>query len=274
MTKGIIYIAIGEAWVQEAINAASIVRKHMPGIPITVFSDRHFQASSIDSVIVKERDDNPLFTKTQWIRHSPYEDTLCLDTDITLCDSIEDVFMLLNRFDLAVPHAPYRLANMGLPGGLPEFLSSGVPDCFPGMNTGMLLFRNSVKTDKLFDDWNLYHEKLCQIQPKAPQQPAFRTALYHSDLRFAIIPEEYHCRFIFPFKVCGKVKAVHGRHPDIETVISRLNEKTLPRVGEGYFVELGRQQKKPPALNANPSPPLTPTLPVDGIPYGGLISLI
>ena len=271
MTTGIIYIAIGDAWVEEAIKAASIVRKYMPGVPITVFSDRPFTASVIDSVVVKEPAANPLYTKTQWIRHTPYNHTLCLDTDITLCDSIEDIFMLLNRFDLAVPHAPYRLANMGIPGEFPEFLSRGVPEYFPGMNTGMLLFTNSEKTDKLFDDWTSYHQQLCDIHPKAPQQPAFRTALYHSDIRFAIIPEEYHCRFVFPFKVCGKVKAVHGRHPDIETVISRLNEKALPRVGEGYFVELGRQRKAAPPLDNRP---LDPELPADGIPNGGIISLI
>ena len=45
------------------------------------------------------------------------------------------------------------------------------------------------------------------------------TDLYHSNLRFAVVPEEYHCRFIYPFKVSGKVKVLHGRHPDMASVV-------------------------------------------------------
>lgn len=275
MTTGIIFIAIGEKWIQEACRAASGVRHFMADIPITVFADHEFNSPFIEKVVAGIPGVNPLLTKTKWMSQSPYDQTLFLDTDITLCDSIDDIFMLLNRFDLAVPHAPYRLANMGLPGVFPDFLSEDIPACFPGMNTGMLLFKKSLKVQDLFCKWNDYHERLCKLIPGAPQQPAFRTALYHSDLRFAIIPEEYHCRFIYPFKVCGKVKVLHGRHPDLELVAHRLNEKPLPRVGEGYFVEVHREQHRqeqdnPPAGSES----LIQGLQVEGIPNGGIISLL
>jgi hypothetical protein len=299
MSKGIIFIAIGENWRQEAILAASKVKQFMPGIPITVFTDCFFSSPVFDEVRVAQPGLNPLLTKTLWMSQSPYEQTLFLDTDILLCDNIDDVFMLLDRFDLAVPHAPYRLTDMGLSIPLPDFLESGVPSCFPGMNTGMILFRRTQKVEAFLNTWGEFHLKLCAISPKAPNQPAFRTALYHSDLRFAIIPEEYHCRFIYPFKVCGKVKVLHGRHPDMELVIERINQKQLPRVGEGYFVELSKQnqQRQKPKTegvktlkwsglfsnflkphyeekdlkrnNAN-----IPVLPPEGIPNGGTITLI
>ena len=275
MTTGIIFIAIGEGWIKESSDAAAIVKHFMPDIPITVFADREFSATSVDKVVVGVPDKNPLLTKTKWMGQSPYDATLFLDTDITLCDNIGDIFMLLNRFDLAVPHAPYRLANMGLPGKFPDFLSNNVPDCFPGMNTGMLLFKRSLKVQDLFAKWNEYHERLCALIPGAPQQPAFRTALYHSDLRFAIIPEEYHCRFIFPFKVCGKVKVLHGRHPDIESVALRLNQQPFPRVGEGYFIEVCHEQRRREKENLPATTePQIPDLPAEKLVSGGIISLL
>lgn len=299
MSKGILFIAIGEKWRQEAILAASKVKQFMPEIPIAIFTDHSFSSPVFDEVRVAQPGSNPLLTKTLWMSQSPYEQTLFLDTDILLCDSIEDIFMLLDRFDLAVPHAPYRLSDMGLSMPLPDFLAADVPVCFPGMNTGMILFERTQKVMTFFNNWSEFHLKLCTISPNAPNQPAFRTALYHSDLRFAIIPEEYHCRFIYPFKVCGKVKALHGRHPNMDLVIERINQKQLPRVGEGYFVELSKQnlhkqrthragsksgnwfsffsnifkshseEKIENTNNAN-----IPVLPPDGIPNGGTITLI
>ncbi len=299
ISKGIIFIAIGENWHQEAILAASKVKQYMPGIHITVFTDHFISSPVFDEVRVAQPHSNPLLTKTLWLSQSPYEQTLFLDTDIHLCDNIDDIFMLLERFDLAVPHAPYRLSNMGLSIPLPDFLTLDVPSCFPGMNTGMILFKRSQKVQAFFNNWGEYHLKLCTISPKAPNQPAFRTALYHSDLRFAIIPEEYHCRFIYPFKVCGKVKALHGRHPNINLVIERINQKQLPRVGEGYFVELSKQNLQKQIThsedlksnnwfgfisnvlkshskkrNVNIINENIPILPPEGIPNGGTITLI
>lgn len=304
MKTGILYIAIGERWCQEASAAATSVKQYMPNMPITLFADRAWHAPAIDTVQVITPGTHPLLTRTHWMGQSPYEQTLFLDTDITLCDAIDDLFRLLDRFDLAVPHAPYRLANMGLPTPLPDFLSADVPACFPGLNSGMVLYRRSAQVNAFFARWCEYHVRHCELTPQAPSQPAFRTALYQSNLRFAIVPEEYHCRFIYPFKVSGKVKVLHGRHPDMTSVVQRLNRSVLPRVGEGYLVEVMRQQQgqlawrrlqqrvkaflpkavvqwlrqwrqsQPASSNqAMPDAPLI-TLPPDGVPNGGIVSLL
>jgi hypothetical protein len=244
MTNGVLYVAVGERWCREASEAATLVKRHMPGLPITLFADRPWAAEAIDDVRVMKADGNPLLTKTLWMADSPYDRTLFLDTDITLCDSIAEIFALCDRFDLAVPHAPYRLAQMGLAAGLPEFLREGVPECFPGMNTGMLVYNRCDRVTAFFTAWCQHHIRHCAITPHAPSQPAFRTAIYQSDLRFAIIPEEYHCRFIYPFKVCGRVKVFHGRHPDMDLVARRINASPLPRVGEGYLVEAARRDRR------------------------------
>ncbi len=256
VTRGVLLIASGEPWRQEAVEVARGIAHYMPGLRVTVFTDRMFSAPGIERVQVIQPDANPLLTKTIWMSQSPYDLTLFLDTDITICDDITDLFVLLDRFDLAVPHAPYRLASMGLTKPLPGFLSDGVPESFPGMNTGMILYRRSRRVKRFLADWAQYHVRLDDHEPGAPQQPAFRTALFRSRLRFAIIPEEYHCRFIYPFKVCGRVKVLHGRHPDMGLVAERINRSPYPRLGEGSLIEaerlLGRGDERP---------------------YGGIVSL-
>ena len=248
MSTGVLYVAIGEHWCRVASESAALVKRYMPSLPITLFADRAWNDDCFDEVRVMEAGGNPLLTKTLWMAESPYERTLFCDTDITLCDGINDILTLCDRFDLAVPHAPYRLANMGLEAPLPEFLAAGMPDCFPGMNTGLLVYNRSARVSAFFKTWCEYHQQHCSITPHAPSQPAFRTALYRSDLRFAIIPDEYHCRFVFPFKVSGRVKVLHGRHPDMNLVIRRVNQSSLPRVGVGYLVESAQHSRQPRGL--------------------------
>ena len=54
-------------------------------------------------------------------------------------------------------------------------------------------------------------------------QPALRKALYNSSLRMATLTPEYNCRFNMPGYVHGKVKILHGRHPDILGVAKVIN---------------------------------------------------
>jgi hypothetical protein len=264
--RGILFIAIGENWVSEVVGSAERLRRFLPGVPITVVSDRTFHSEHVDKVVVRDADEPPLLTRTRWLCDSPYEITLFLDTDVTVCGDISDMFALMDRFDLAVPHAPYRLDGMGLRGGLPGFLSKGVPECFPGLNPGVMIYKRTSAVQAFFREWLDYHEELCRSVPGAPSQPAFRTALYRSDLRFAVLPDEYHCRFVFPFKVCGAVKVLHGRHPDIDRVISAVNSSKLPRVGEGYLVERARHDAE---HGGELDEPLHP-----GIPNGGVVTLL
>ena len=67
MKKGILYVAIGELWIQDAILASRIVKKYMPSLPITIFADRAFNCEHVDQVVVAETGASPILTKTQWL---------------------------------------------------------------------------------------------------------------------------------------------------------------------------------------------------------------
>lgn len=232
-SRGVIYIVTGQKFVHEACRSAASVRQCMPHIPITLFSDVPQRSSLFDQVVPIVKPTHGHEDKILNIAKSPYQDTLYLDSDTHMVDDSRELFSLLERFDLAAVHAPYRA----------QYHVSEVPDCFPEFNAGVLLFRQSAKTDGLFARWlQIYRED--GIKPlnwlfpggaslyrhAIPNQPSFRRALYESDVRIATIPPEYNCRFPFPGFVHTKVKIIHGRADSFTKIAEGLNKTMLPRV--------------------------------------------
>lgn len=232
-SRGIIYIVTEQKFVDEACLSAASVKRCMPDIPITLFSDVPRSSSLFDQVVPIVKPTHGPEDKILNIAKSPYQETLYLDSDTHMVDDSRELFSLLERFDLAAVHAPYRA----------QYQVSEVPDCFPEVNTGVLLIRKSNKTDMLFERWlQVYREDALKpvkwlfpggeswYRHALPNQPSFRRALYESDVRIANVPPEYNCRFPFPGFVHMKVKILHGRARSLTNVGEELNKNILPRV--------------------------------------------
>jgi hypothetical protein len=232
-SRGIIYIVTGQKFVDEACRSAASVKHCMPDLPIAIFSDVPLRSALFEQVMHIA---NPTYgpeDKILNIAKSPYQDTLYLDSDTHMVDESRELFSLLERFDLAAVHAPYRA----------QYQVCEVPDCFPEYNVGVLLFRKSKPTELFFERWaQLYREdglkSLTWLFPGGeswyrhaiPNQPSFRRSLYESGLRIATLPPEYNCRFPFPGFLHTKVKILHGRIHSFTKISEELNKTLLPRV--------------------------------------------
>ena len=239
-SRGIIYIVTGQKFVEEACRSAASVKKCMPDIPITLFSDLPIDSSFFDQVIHIANPAYGLEDKVGYISMSPYQETLFLDSDTHMVDNSRELFSLLERFDFAAVHSSCRA----------QYQVSEVPDCFPEFNTGVLLFRKSKQTEWLFERWvQIYREdggkSINWLFPGGanlyrnaiPNQPSFRRAIYESGLRTATLPSEYNCRLLFPGFVHTKVKIIHGRVRSFAKVSEELNKTLLPRV---YVMRWGK----------------------------------
>lgn len=233
LSRGIIYIVTGQKFVDEACLSAASVKQCMPDIPITIFSDVPLSSALFDQVVLIANPTHGPDDKIIQIAKSLYRETLYLDSDTHMLDDSRELFSLLERFDLAAVHAPYRA----------QYQVSQVPDCFPELNTGVLLFRKSDKTDVFFERWlQIYREDALKhliwlfpgggrwYRHAIPNQPSFRRAIYESGLRIATLPPEYNCRFPFPGFVHTKVKILHGRASCVPKIAKELNKTMLPRV--------------------------------------------
>lgn len=230
---GIIYSAAGPDFVEEAVASARSVRLSNPGVPIAIFTDQDMGLyhDVFDIIRVVENPKHDSNDKIAAIAASPFEKTVFIDTDTRILRDISDLSRLLDRFDLAVAFDPIR-SDQDQP---------SIPDCFPTFNSGVLAYKRNAKTVKLFEDW--LHA--FRTQPDEPgktrrDQPPFRKVMWESDVRYAVLPEEYNLRVIFPHMVGGNayVKIFHGRHDLLEQALAHAHTiHFYPRVfGSRYTV--------------------------------------
>ena len=241
-SKGIIYIASGTKYIEEACYSAASLKKWLPNISITLFSDQECSSPHFEKVVVfSELGDwtkDKKSPKVVYMYESPYDYTLYLDTDTYICDDISDVFELLEYYDIALVHAELRVGKQK---------HKQIPDSFPEMNSGVIAFRKSPEVQKVFSQWlEFYKEDRAAWKIwYCPDQPSLRAALYGSPLKIATLPPEYNCRFIYPVYVDGKVKILHGHYGDMPAIEAEINKKTKMRcflIGVGV---VGIEDKRP-----------------------------
>ena len=148
---------------------------------------------------------------------TPFDQTLFLDSDVYVFDKLEEVFILLDKYDMAMAHAPFR-----------QFIElNEVPSSFSEFNTGVILFNKSEKIFAFFSEWLLnFYQLNCKRD-----QPAFRKAIYdNNDIRHYTLIPEFNCRFNMIGYVCDNVNFLHGRAKDITAIERAINERIEPRV--------------------------------------------
>jgi hypothetical protein len=202
MSEGVLYVATGNQFVQEAELAVETLSREMPQLSSAIVTDRKTNPSGFDTVIRLANPSYGFEDKIKGINKSPYDKTVLLDTDTYVVESFSEIFKLLSSFDIAVTHNQNR-----------DIYTSniGVPRCFPEYSSGVIGF-NKITTKILFDSWMQLYET-----DHNGDQPSFRKALYESDIRIATLPREYNYSVRTPAHIIKDVKIFHGRLFDFES---------------------------------------------------------
>jgi len=183
--RGVLFIVTGEFYTQCAIRAAYSVAKTNPTLPIAIFTDQTVADPVFTSV---GQIDNPHFrSKVDYLNRSPFEQTLYLDSDVCVLDRLDDLFRLLERFELAAAHVRYRFSLKRQ-----KTWNLELPKSFPQLNCGILLYRNAPDVTKLFNDWS----KAFQSGNFKEDQIPFRELLWLSKVRFYVFGPEYNTRLL------------------------------------------------------------------------------
>lgn len=234
-SRGVIYMAIGKEFVEEAVFSAKSFRKHM-NWPITLYTDLpEFAAKEnvFDEIVsIQQSGRRPHRDKLVSMLQSPYDETLFLDTDVYIGASLDDCWEILKHFDMAISgDRRYK-----------DFLPSGteVPQSFKEVNLGVVFFKKSEKTiETLTASLEVYDElssKHPNIRLYSCDQPAFRIASFYSGISIAPLAEEDNCRFATYGKLNGNVRVLHGRftnkkrsEKNMELLLKKINHATAPR---------------------------------------------
>jgi hypothetical protein len=245
MSQGAIYIITQDPrYVGLLLTSAASLKRAMPALPITAFSQFPVDSPLLEKVIRVEPTQDGFYDKTRWMMQSPYERTLFIDADTYVLDPLNGLFALLDHFDCAATHEEYLSTDWSQ--GYPR---PDIPESFPEFNTGILMLKQSERVNSLLKEWGELYRGFLESHPgaKTNDQPFFRVAAYYSDVRIATLTREYNCKFRGQGYLNGRVKVLHG-HINFKLEESRagaasamLNKSVRPRVyiaGEVYEQKL------------------------------------
>lgn len=220
-SKGVLYIATGEKYVEEAATSARSLKTHMPNIPITIATDDIYETDVFDTVVELDSPEYSYADNVRYIGLTPYERTLFIDSDTYITGDISEIFDILDEFDIATAHDTGRRREFYRD----DEIKVNAPDCFPMYNSGVVVYNDSSAVNELFDKWSDIYERHSSKVPGVVNQPSFREALYVSNVRIATLPPEYNCRLPYPTYLRGDVKIIHGRASNFEPTEQILNKE-------------------------------------------------
>ena len=197
--RGVIYCAHGESWATRAKASVASLRRHHPDLPVTIFSEHDFSGVDVD-VRPVPAGIQPRALKMHALLNSPYQNTLYLDTDTHVCEDFTEVYDMLRSFDVSV-----CVSGQASPRAV-----RGVPACYPEMNGGVILYRNSGETRSLLEAFSRNYDQM-NGEYGGFNEPALRLSLWQSDVHFAPLPPEYNFRTDDVSVASGVVKIIHGK---------------------------------------------------------------
>jgi hypothetical protein len=234
MSSGAVYIITQDPrYVDLLMTSAGSLKRVMPDLPITVFSQFPVDRSLFENVEFVEPTQDGFYDKSRLIQNSPYDRTLLIDADTYVLEPVPELFSLLDHFDCAVTHEEYL--NTDWHNRYPQ---PDIPSSFPEFNTGILMLKRSDRVSRLLEHWGSLYRNFLEEKPgqSINDQPFFRVAAYYSDVRIATLTREYNCKFRGQGYLNGRVKVIHG---NVELKLDpafankaalALNASTKPRV--------------------------------------------
>lgn len=226
-----VYVATREGYVREAVHSGETLRRHHPEIPIYLLTDCPPADAGPFTAVLRPRgliEHSPIDKLLAY--EAPHERVVFLDSDTHVLGDLTSIFAVLDTFDLALLQEVSRGWDYELP---------GVPLAFPEFNTGVVAFRKSDQMQKFFADWRSnfagFHETLVKRGTPFADQPSLRYTVFHSKLRVATLPSEYHFLGDFPNYIMWKALIIHGRG-NYERIAAQVNEQMGYRA---YLPEIG-----------------------------------
>jgi hypothetical protein len=185
--SGVLFVVTGAHYTAAAEQAARSVAQTNPWLRIGIFSDQEVTDPVFNFVGKIQGEDSR--RKHEYVGRSPFSNTLYLDSDVRVVDDLSDLFRLLERYEIAGAHVRYRSISKRL-----RKNKLDLPQAFPQINCGVLLYRKCERVDTLFQSWTDIYREGGFTRDQIP----FREALWQSEVKFYAFGPEYNMRNI-PF---------------------------------------------------------------------------
>lgn len=224
MSEGILYIASGSKYVEQAKISARSAKSRMAGTPTAIVTDQTVRSDVFDHVIKRPDMQGSFADKATYMSETPFRRTLFLDCDTYITESIAEIWSLLDYYDVAATHSVHRRYEHPLPVPIPEY------------STGVILFNDTEGVSNLLEDWKACIGDLGEMERYGVlvDQPSFRYALFENEavkgqIDFLTLPREYNtiCDGNMGY-LKGPAKILHGSNSrdEFEKLATALNKHT------------------------------------------------
>lgn len=211
-------MATRPTYVEEAARSWATVRRHHPQARAVLTTDCPELAAQLLPDVTVRVLDNPRrhhADKILPLADSPFARSIFLDTDVQLAGPLDDLFLMLERYDLLVARDPWGHHVPGTPATVRQY------------NTGVLGYRTVPGVQAFFRDWAADYDHLLAERGRVPglDQYSFQRQLHASPLRWYLLSAEYNFRTIAPgfLRYDERVVVLHGRQDDPARIGARLN---------------------------------------------------
>lgn len=232
LERGAVYGVSGLPWCAETLVSAKSLKRVMPGLPLELHIDRNTQSKLpehinleeyFDYVEVYDEFDHWRGPKFSAMLSTRFKQNLYLDGDTFVTGPIDELFEVLEQFDITAAHAPQRIHPKSISSGLYDVIPP-VPDIFPEFNAGVVSYRNNEQVRLVIEEWLRLFELGRNGVGYTMDQPAMRSALYHSQLRIHTLLPEYNLRADIPNIIKGPAKIIHA-HGKLAKIAQHVNTK-------------------------------------------------
>jgi hypothetical protein len=230
MTEGFLYVCADDEFLDDAKQSATQVQQVMPSYEVGIITDSKNPGKVFDTQIELPDPEYGFGDKVGIFDKTPYEKTIYLDADIYVTEPLYPVFETLNRFELCASHDVGR-----------NFFHDklNVPSTVPEYNTGVIAYRLTDAVRRFLHRWESIYQSHRESGINA-DQPAFRQAVWDTDICVGTLPSEYNCRINEPGFLNEAAKIIHGqRRQDRVQIAKRLNEVESWRIHSPIGEDIG-----------------------------------
>ncbi|CUH78507.1 hypothetical protein [Tropicibacter naphthalenivorans] len=183
LKRGVLYIAWGKAHVDVARRSAASVKASNPELGTAIWCHEGDDTSGFDQAFFIP--DGLARPKVDLLPDTPFDETLYMDNDTIVRDDLGSLFDLLQKFEICGAHVQlwHRPRHN-------KRWKYDVPETFPEINCGVLLYRSSDRVFDFFRDWSrAFVEAGFRVD-----QVTFRELLWMSDIQFYVFPPQFNKR--------------------------------------------------------------------------------
>ena len=178
--RGVIYVAIGEKYLKEISNSLESLRRYMPDLSVTIFTDQvGYEEKNTKFVYIKENKP-PKIIRIECLNRSDYEITMYLDADTLIQNDFLEVFDLLKEADLAVSNGHKKVLTK----------YPNIDQDILLMNCGVLLYKNTDAVREFFNSWLENYKTYLDLETK--DEPSFYFTLLKERIDFIVCLYDRH----------------------------------------------------------------------------------